>query len=106
MASVAFAAPPSSARAASAAPSCSVFAVPADLKGGSADFNAASLIGVLEGAKNAYRGIALLNTAGALIVAGKVKTLADGAALAAKAIDSGAAKATLAKLIKSSNTAA
>ena len=81
-------------------------AQPSDLKGGSADFNAASLIGVLDGAKNAYRDIALLNTAGALIVAGKVKTLADGAALAAKAIDSGAAKATLAKLIKSSNTAA
>ena len=81
-------------------------AQPADLKGGSAEHNAAALIGVLDGAQNAYRGIALLNAAGALVVAGKVTTLKDGAALAAKAIDSGAAKATLARLVKSSNTAA
>jgi len=73
------------------------------LKGGAPDVNARALTEVLGGAKNAYRDIVLLNAGAALIVAGKAATLKDGAAMAAAAIDSGAAKATLAKLVAISN---
>jgi anthranilate phosphoribosyltransferase len=74
-----------------------------DLKGGDAAQNAAALTAVLEGAKNPYRDIALLNAAGALVVVGKAGDLGDGLGLAAKALDSGAARATLAKLVEVSN---
>jgi anthranilate phosphoribosyltransferase len=78
-------------------------AQPADLKGGDAAHNATALTAVLRGAKNAYRDIALLNAAGALVVVGKASDLADGLGLAAKALDSGAAQATLANLVAVSN---
>jgi anthranilate phosphoribosyltransferase len=76
---------------------------PAALKGGGAEENAAALVGVLEGAPNAYRDIAVLNAAGALVVAGKARELAEGVAIAAAAVKSGAARQTLAKLVKVSN---
>jgi anthranilate phosphoribosyltransferase len=75
----------------------------ADLKGGDAAHNAAALTGVLEGAKSPYRDIALLNAAGALVVVGKAGDLGEGLRLAAKALDSGGARATLAKLVEVSN---
>ncbi len=78
-------------------------AAPADLKGGDAAHNAAALRAVLDGQPGAYRDIAVLNAAAALVVAGKAQTLQDGAALALRALDSGAAKATLAKLASISN---
>jgi anthranilate phosphoribosyltransferase len=78
-------------------------AQPADLKGGDAAHNAAALTTVLEGAKNAYRDIAMLNAAGALVVADKARNLGEGVELAGKALDSGAARATLAKLVEVSN---
>jgi anthranilate phosphoribosyltransferase len=74
-----------------------------DLKGGDAAHNAAALTAVLEGAKNPYRDIALLNAAGALVVVGKAGDVGEGLGLAAKALDSGAARATLAKLVEVSN---
>ncbi len=74
-------------------------AAPADLKGADPAANAAALREVLAGAKTAYRDIAVMNAAGALIVAGRAKTLADGAAQAAAAIDSGAAAKTLDTLV-------
>ncbi len=77
----------------------------ADLAGGDPAANAAALRGVLGGAKNAYRDIAILNAAIALIVAGKAEHLKHGAALAAAAIDDGRAAGTLAKLVKVSNRA-
>ena len=55
---------------------------------------------MLAGAKGPYRDIVLLNTAAALIVAGKVSNLKEGVAMAADAIDSGAAAAKLAALVK------
>jgi anthranilate phosphoribosyltransferase len=76
---------------------------PADLKGGDAAHNAAALTAVLEGAKNAYRDIAMLNAAGALVVADKARNLGEGVELAGKALDSGAARATLVKLVEVSN---
>jgi len=66
-----------------------------DLQGGDADNNAAALKALLSGEKSAYRDIVLLNTAAALIVADKVESLREGADMAAKAIDSGAASTLL-----------
>ena len=75
----------------------------ADLRGGDPAHNAAALRQVLDGAKTAYRDIAVYNAAAALIVAGKTASLAEGAQMAAAAIDNGKAKATLAKLVEVSN---
>ena len=71
-----------------------------DLIGGTPEENAAVLQAMLAGAKGPYRDIVLLNTAAALIVAGKVSNLKEGVAMAADAIDSGAAAAKLAALVK------
>ncbi|MCA3565665.1 MAG: anthranilate phosphoribosyltransferase [Methylocystis sp.] len=74
-----------------------------DLRGGEPAVNAIALKGVLQGAKNAYRDIAVLNAAAGLVVAGKAGTLADGARMAEAAIDSGKAAETLARLVTISN---
>jgi anthranilate phosphoribosyltransferase len=74
------------------------------LKGGDADANAVALKSVLSGKPSPYRDVALLNAAAALIVAGRAKTLKDGVALAAEALDSGAAAARLKHLIAVSNS--
>jgi anthranilate phosphoribosyltransferase len=76
---------------------------PEELRGGDPADNARALEAVLAGARNAYRDIAVLNAAAALVVAGQVTTLADGLARAQDAIDSGAARATLARLVQASN---
>lgn len=72
---------------------------PQDLKGGSPEENAAAMRALLSGEAGAYRDIVLLNAAASLVVAGKAGDLREGAALAARSIDSGAAKATLDKLV-------
>ncbi|HUI22109.1 MAG TPA: anthranilate phosphoribosyltransferase [Methylocella sp.] len=74
-----------------------------DLAGGDQFANAAALRAVLQGVKNPYRDIAVLNAALALVVAGKAQDLRDGATLAAAAIDEGLAAETLTKLVKVSN---
>ena len=73
------------------------------LKGGDADANAVALRSVLEGEPSAYRDVALLNAAAALIVAGKAKDLKEGVAIGAKTLDSGAAAARLKQLVAVSN---
>lgn len=78
-------------------------AQPEDLKGGDALANATALKAVLDGAKNPYRDIAALNAAGALVVAGRAKTLEIGIALARDAIDTGKARQCLTELIAVSN---
>ncbi|GGB61965.1 anthranilate phosphoribosyltransferase [Roseibium aquae] len=75
----------------------------AELKGGEPAENAAALRGVLDGARNAYRDVVLMNAAGALIVAGKCASLKEGVALAAQSIDSGAAADRLKRLVAASN---
>ena len=55
------------------------------------------------GARNAYRDIAVLNAGAALVVAGAASTLADGLARTQDAVDSGAARDTLARLVRASN---
>src|SRR5205085_6402231 len=73
------------------------------LKGGDADANAVALRSVLEGIPSAYRDVALLNAAAALIVAGKARDLKEGVAIGAKTLDSGAAAARLKHLVAVSN---
>ena len=58
---------------------------------------------VLAGKPGPFRDVAILNAAAALVVAGKVKDLKDGAKLAAQSIDSGDARKRLDKLVSISN---
>jgi anthranilate phosphoribosyltransferase len=74
------------------------------LRGGDADANAVALRGVLNGEPSAYRNVALLNAAAALIVAGRATTLKEGIAIGMQSIDSGAAAARLKDLITISNS--
>jgi anthranilate phosphoribosyltransferase len=62
------------------------------IRGGDAAHNAAALRSLLDGLPSPYRNAVLLNAAGALIVADRVANWRDGAAEAAQAIDSGAAR--------------
>jgi anthranilate phosphoribosyltransferase len=72
----------------------------AAIMGGTPAQNAAALRALLDGAAGAYRDAVLLNAAAALVVAGKSGDLRDGVARAAASIDSGAAKARLAALVR------
>lgn len=76
---------------------------PEDLKGGDAEHNAKALRAVLEGEPGAYRDISILNAGGALVVAGKAATLAEGVDLAARSIDDGNAAQALERLVAASN---
>ena len=67
-------------------------AKPEALRGGDADQNAKALLAVLKGERGAFRDVAVLNAAAALVVAGKATDLKDGVALAQKSIDSGEAE--------------
>lgn len=79
-------------------------ATAAELKGGDAEGNAKALRDVLEGKQNAYRNVALINAAAALVVAGKARDLKEGVALGTKALDTGAATDRLTRLVAVSNT--
>src|ERR1039458_5224902 len=72
-------------------------------RGGDAEQNAKALLDVLKGKAGPFRDVSILNAAAALIVAGKAKDLKEGAALAAKSIDSGEAEGRLDRLIAVSN---
>jgi len=78
-------------------------AAAADLKGGDAATNARAIAELLDGRKGPYRDIVLLNSAAALVVAGRAPDLRSGVSLAAAAIDGGKAKAALARLVAISN---
>jgi anthranilate phosphoribosyltransferase len=71
----------------------------AQLRGGDPAHNAAALRALLAGERGPYRDIVLLNAAAAFLVAERVETLREGIALAAEAIDSGAAARALAGLV-------
>jgi anthranilate phosphoribosyltransferase len=79
---------------------------PEMLRGGDAETNATALMGVLKGTKGPFRDIAIFNAAAALIVAGRAKDLKEGAALAARSVDSGEAEGSLDRLIAVSNAPA
>lgn len=74
-----------------------------ELVGGDPAHNARALRAVLAGEKNAYRDIAVFNAAIALVVAERARNIGEGAAMAAQALDSGAAAAKLEALVKYSN---
>ena len=71
-----------------------------DIIGGSPAANAAALSDLLDGTKSAYRDAVLLNTAAALVVADKAKSLSEGVELAVVSIDSGRAKQKLEALAR------
>ena len=73
---------------------------PEALRGGDAETNAKAVRDVLEGKPSAFRDVALLNAAAALVVAGKAKDLKDGLHAAAHSVDSGEAEGRLGRLIK------
>ncbi|MEX2673655.1 MAG: anthranilate phosphoribosyltransferase [Phycisphaeraceae bacterium] len=70
------------------------------LRVASVEESAAVVKGVLEGEPGPARDIATLNAAAALVVADQAVNLTDGLAQAREAIDSGAARETLAKLVR------
>src|SRR5436309_7947785 len=76
------------------------------LKGGEPADNAALMRDLLGGAHGPLRDIVLLHSAAALLIAGRADTLRAGAELAALAIDSGAARRVLAKLIAATDRSA
>lgn len=72
----------------------------ADISGGDAAENAAIIRAVLEGERSPHRDVVLLNSAAALVAAGRADHLADAVPGAAKSIDSGEAARKLAALVK------
>src|SRR5438128_4659088 len=73
------------------------------LKGGEPAHNAALIRDLLGGGHGPLRDVVLLNSAAALLVAGRADNLRDGAELAAQSIDSGAARKVLDKLVAMTN---
>ena len=74
-----------------------------ELRGGDPATNVLAVNALLDGHPGAYRDIAIFNAAAALLIAGRAADLKAGAALAAQSIDSGQARAALARLIAISN---
>lgn len=66
-----------------------------DIQGGDPEYNAKAIRSVFEGEQCPFRDITLMNTAAALLVAGKIETLNKGIELASRLIDSGAAMQSL-----------
>jgi anthranilate phosphoribosyltransferase len=66
-------------------------ASPADLTGGDRERNCAIAREILDGARGPQRDIVLVNAAAALVAAGRAHDFREGVAMAAGAIDSGAA---------------
>ncbi|MFN4170824.1 MAG: anthranilate phosphoribosyltransferase [Pseudorhodobacter sp.] len=71
--------------------------------GGTPAENARAFRALLDGAPGAYRDAVLLNSAAALVVAGRTTDLREGVAMARSSIDSGAAKAKVAALARLTN---
>jgi len=78
-------------------------ASPDELRGGDAVQNAGIIRHVLSGQRGAHRDVVVFNAGAALFVAGKVSSLDDGIRAAEAAIESGAASATLAAMVRLSN---
>jgi anthranilate phosphoribosyltransferase len=73
-----------------------------DLQGGDAAVNAAIVSAVVAGEKGPRRDVVLLNAGASLFVGGKAASVREGIAIAAQAIDSGAARTTLDAMIAAS----
>lgn len=68
------------------------------LEGGSPDENAAAIVELLDGQTGPFRDVVVLNAAVGLHVSGRAASVASAVALAADAIDTGAARTTLRRL--------
>jgi anthranilate phosphoribosyltransferase len=77
-----------------------------DISGGDAAENADIIRAVLDGERSPRRDVVLLNTAAALVAAGRAEHIAQAIPLAAKSLDSGAAAGKLETLLRFSNTKA
>jgi len=77
-----------------------------DIKGGDAAYNAAAVHELLEGKQSAYRNAVLMTAAGSLMIAERADDLMAGVKIAREAIDSGAARDCLAKLVEITNRGA
>jgi anthranilate phosphoribosyltransferase len=75
-----------------------------EISGGDATENAATIRAVLGGEKSARRDVVLLNSAAALVAAGRADHIAGAVPLAAQSIDSGAAAAKLDALVRFSSS--
>jgi anthranilate phosphoribosyltransferase len=69
------------------------------LRGGDPATNAKAITDLLDGVPGPYRDIVLLNAAAVFVIADRAADLAEGLTLARQSIDSGAAKAALARLV-------
>jgi anthranilate phosphoribosyltransferase len=74
-----------------------------NLRGGSAEENAAMIRAVLENEPGPPRNVTVMNAAAALVVAGLAENFLDGTRLATEEIASGRAKQKLAALVKFTN---
>lgn len=74
-----------------------------DLKGGDPAHNAEAIRAVLDGVPGPFRDAVLMSAAGALMVAERVRSLEEGVALAAEAIDRGHARTALERLVRITN---
>ena len=77
-----------------------------DLRGGEPEHNARLMRDLLAGTGGPLRDIVLLNSSAALLVAGRAINLAAGIELAAKSLDSGAARRVLDDLVARTNAPA
>src|ERR1700757_3474483 len=75
-----------------------------EIAGGNATENAAIIRGVLAGERSARRDVVLLNSAAALVAAGRADHIAGALPLAARSIDSGSAAAKLDALVRFSSS--
>jgi anthranilate phosphoribosyltransferase len=74
-----------------------------DISGGDAKQNAAIIRAVLRGEKSPRRNVVLLNSAAALVAAGRADQIRGAVSLAAQSIDSGAAREKLEALVRFSS---
>jgi anthranilate phosphoribosyltransferase len=75
---------------------------PEALKGGDAERNASIVHDVLAGVHGAPRRVVALNAGAGLFVSGRATSVADGITMAVEAIDSGTARQTLERMVRSS----
>ena len=77
-----------------------------DLQGGDAAANAAIVRAVIAGEKGPRRDVVLLNAGASLFVGAKASSVREGIAIAAEAVDSGAARTKLNEMIAASKAVA
>jgi anthranilate phosphoribosyltransferase len=70
-----------------------------DLLGGDREQNAEIVRAILRGERGPRRDIVLMNAAAALVVGARARDLKEGVELAARSIDTGAARARLERLV-------